>query len=235
MQTEIFITSDVNGNVITQSKNNEIYYVKLIQYRMEVNRRGFVNRKSYVTFLKGTLEDLRSLGIENKKTLPGNIVVEESTIPFDNDPTRNLKKAGNTGIVLYTEDGEPIYRQTFWDQTGMLKDILVAHGNGNEIKKHISKKKFTKPRKEKKISELKADASSLLIDFDSMEKEEIKVDSAMSVSDQNEAKEEIVNYSECNEEVVEETEEIVIPEVIVEEEVIEMEEEDEEEEYLFEL
>jgi hypothetical protein len=218
MNTEIFVTADENGNVIIQTNNPEVYYVKLIQYRMEVNRRGFVNRKPYVTFLKGSLENLRSLGVENKKTLPGNIVVEESTSPFGDDPSQNLKKAGNTGIVLYTVDGEPIYRQTFWDKSGTERDILIAHANGDEIKAHIKKNTAKPKKKTKKVSELKADASTLLMDFDSMKKEDITIDDKE-----------------------EEVEELVIPEVVVkeddeeeyEEEVVEVE--DDEEEYLFEI
>ena len=75
------------------------------------------------------------MGIQNQKELPGNIVIQEQTTPFsESDPDRDLKIAGETGIICCNADGEPIYRKTMYDGTGSIEDTLVAHANGQAIR-----------------------------------------------------------------------------------------------------
>ena len=46
--------------------------------------------------------------------LPGKIVVVESLTPFNpENPDRDLKIAGGTGVICRIDD-QPIYRQTFY-------------------------------------------------------------------------------------------------------------------------
>ena len=68
------------------------------------------------------------------KTLPGKIYIRESLEPFSaDDPDRDLKIAGDTGVVCCSH-GQPIYRKSFYDQTGTQGDDLVPHTNGDAIK-----------------------------------------------------------------------------------------------------
>ena len=50
------------------------------------------------------------------------------------DPDRDLKVAGETGIICCTADGEPIYRTTFYDVTGEQADTFIPHANGDAIR-----------------------------------------------------------------------------------------------------
>ena len=132
MNKKVKIKKDKLGNVIRLSKNPEYGYVVLKQKRLNINVEGWVNAKKFTALLKGRVEDLKDMDLENTKTLPGNIIVRESTIPFNSEnPERDLKIAGDTGIILCTEDGEPIYRKTIYDQSGTMIDVLVPHAKIN--------------------------------------------------------------------------------------------------------
>lgn len=132
----VTVVPDDNGNVIRQSENNSEYgYVRVTQDALIINRRGFVNRKTRSALIIGKLEDLKDLSLGKQKKLPGKIVVVESTEPFnETDPDRDLKIAGSTGIICCTADGEPIYRTTFYDATGLEEDTLIPHANGDAIR-----------------------------------------------------------------------------------------------------
>ena len=56
------------------------------------------------------------------------------TPPFSkNDPDRDYKIAGDTGIIC-CRDGEPIYRKAFYSMDPTEQDVLIAHTNGNAIR-----------------------------------------------------------------------------------------------------
>lgn len=135
MNSKVYVVADENGNVIRQSKNPEYGYVRVVQDRITISENDWVQKKTFSALLKGKVEDLESMGIKTMRYLPGNIIVVESTEPFSNDPTRDLKIAGETGIVLCTPDGEPIYRTTKYDASGCREDILIQHGNVDELRK----------------------------------------------------------------------------------------------------
>jgi hypothetical protein len=62
------------------------------------------------------------------------LVVLESFEPFDtNNPERDLKFAGNTGVVCRLDD-QPIYRQTVYTTNPDSQDQLIIHNNADEIK-----------------------------------------------------------------------------------------------------
>jgi hypothetical protein len=83
----------------------------------------------------GNIDDLKELKFKKGQTLDGKIVVKESTEPFNSeDPDRDLKIAGSTGIICCTADGEPIYRTTFYDATGLQEDNMIPHANGDAIR-----------------------------------------------------------------------------------------------------
>jgi len=134
------IERDKLGNVVRQTSNPEYGYIVLSQKRTSL-KDGWVNEKKYTALLKGRTETLKAISFGKLKELPGNIIVRESTKQTDpNDPNRNLKIAGDSGIILCTEDGEPIYRETIYDPTGLEHDILVQHQkfNINNVQENIT-------------------------------------------------------------------------------------------------
>ncbi len=135
MQNKVQIVPDELGNVIRVSQNNsEFGHVRLQQERVTFGNTGWVNRKTVSTLLHGKVEDLRDMGIHNMKELAGKIVVRESLEPFNtNDPDRDLKIAGDTGIIC-CQDGQPIYRKTVFTADTNAEDVLVAHDNGDAIR-----------------------------------------------------------------------------------------------------
>lgn len=135
MQNKVQIVPDDFGNVIRVSQNNsEFGHVRLQQERVTFGNTGWVNRKTVSTLLHGKVEDLREMGIQNMKELPGKIVIRESLEPFNStDPDRDLKIAGDTGIIC-CQDGQPIYRKTMYTADANAEDVLVAHNNGDAIR-----------------------------------------------------------------------------------------------------
>ena len=121
------IKKDQLGNIIRQTSNPEYGYVVLSQKRIHF-KNEWVNEKELTALLKGHIDTLKNMNLESYAELPGNIIVQESVTPFNsNDPERDLKVAGDTGIILCTEDGEPIYRKTIYDASGMMNDVLIQH------------------------------------------------------------------------------------------------------------
>jgi hypothetical protein len=135
MQSKVNILADDMGNVIRQSSNNSEYaYVRLQQDRVTFGNNGWVKKSNVSTLLHGKLEDLQSLNLQAGATLPGKLIIKESLEPFSkNDPDRDLKYAGDTGIICCV-DGQPIYRKTFYVVDETAQDVLVAHNNGDAIK-----------------------------------------------------------------------------------------------------
>ena len=184
MKNQVTIVADDNGNVINQSKNNaEWGYIKLTQGGLVLGQK-FINAKKKYAILSGLLTDLKELELEDLKTLPGNIVIKESTEPFNaENPDSDLKIAGSTGIICCTADGEPIYRTTFYDATGEIADELKPHSNGDAIREanksgasKIADSAFNLEKKSKKVEtqEVKPEYTSEDVIEDSMEEVEIE-------------------------------------------------------------
>jgi len=139
---KVTIVPDENNNVIRVSKNNpEFGHVRLIQEKVGFGSQGWVKRSTRSTLIHGTVEDLQATGLANRKELPGHIVIREQFEPFSaNNPDRDLKIAGDTGIVCIgtnTDTGEidaPIYRKTFYSMDSDEQDTLITHTNGNAIR-----------------------------------------------------------------------------------------------------
>lgn len=146
MQNKVQIVPDELGNVIRVSQNNsEFGHVRLQQERVTFGNTGWVNRKTVSTLLHGKVEDLRDMGLHNMKELAGKIVIRESLEPFNsNDPDRDLKIAGDTGIVC-CQDGQPIYRKTIFTADTNAEDVLVAHNNGDAIREANQNTSSSKP------------------------------------------------------------------------------------------
>ena len=129
------VVPDAQGNAIRVSKNSPEYgYVRVIQNKVMFNANGWVSKKQLSTLVKGKVEDLQDLGFDADTELTGNIIVMESFEPFSEKfPDRDLKMAGDTGIVC-CEHGQPIYRKTFYDASGTMEDTYIAHTNGDAIR-----------------------------------------------------------------------------------------------------
>ena len=135
------VSLDEQGNAIRVSKNNpEFAHVRITQSRVLFSPNGWVNKKTLSTLVHGKLEDLQEMGFNSNAPLSGKIVVKEQTDPFnEKDPKRDLKMAGDTGIVctklnLETGEEQPIYRRTFYDASGTIEDTYISHTNSDEIR-----------------------------------------------------------------------------------------------------
>ncbi len=134
MDSKVKVTSDEAGNVIIPSKNNpEWGYIRVKQVR-DLVENGFATRKPVTALVQGTIETLKAFGWQKNQELEGCIIFKEQLTPFNkNEPERDQKKAGDTGIICKVGD-EPIYRKSFYIQKGGAEDILLSHTNGEEIK-----------------------------------------------------------------------------------------------------
>jgi len=133
--TEVTIVPNKMGAKIRVSANNAEYaHVLLRQSKTIISTTGWVKQSIVHALLHGKLEDIQNVGIADTDTLPGQIVVKETTTPFNSkNPEQDYKYAGDTGIVC-CKHGEPIYRKCFYDPTMVETDELVSHTNGDDIR-----------------------------------------------------------------------------------------------------
>tara|TARA_R110001592_G_scaffold34089_3_gene117430 strand:- start:1811 stop:2389 length:579 start_codon:yes stop_codon:yes gene_type:complete len=135
MQNQVNIIADDMGNVIRQSRNNADFgHVRLESKQISFSSStNFVGVSTVSTLLHGEIDVLKQMDL-NKGMLPGRIQVREQLTPFtSNDPDRDYKKAGDTGIICCI-DGQPIYRKTFYTPDAQVQDVLLAHNNGDAIR-----------------------------------------------------------------------------------------------------
>ena len=135
MKNQVTIVPNETGAKIRISKNNSDYgHVLLKQEKTIIGTNGWVKTTRLHALLHGEVDDLKSIGIKKMKTLPGQIIVKESTTPFnEKNPDMDLKYAGKTGIVC-CKDGEPIYRRALYDASMTEIDEFIAHTNGEDIR-----------------------------------------------------------------------------------------------------
>lgn len=135
MESKVKVTGDELGNVIYQSVNNPDYgYVRVEQVRTMFDDNSFLRRRVVSALIQGTMEDLKATGYYAGQELPGKIAIIESVVPSNKkDLTKNLKVAGNTGVVCKL-NGQPIYRKTIYTIITNVTDELVKHDNTEEIK-----------------------------------------------------------------------------------------------------
>lgn len=135
MNSKVKVTADETGSVIVVSKNNpEWAHIRVEQSRIVIDDNGFARRKTISALVHGTVEDLKSFGWTKGLELPGKIIFKESLEPFNaNQPERDYKVAGKTGIVC-CQDGQPIYRKTFYTLNMSAEDVSVAHTNIEDIR-----------------------------------------------------------------------------------------------------
>lgn len=134
-KSKVRVTADINGNVIGVSQNNPEYgYVRVEQSVTQINETGWLKPVRRSALIKGKVEDLAQAGFVEGHELSGKIIVKESLTPFNTDnPDRDLKIAGSTGVVCRIDD-QPIYRQTFFTSNQEAYDDLMIHDNADEIR-----------------------------------------------------------------------------------------------------
>lgn len=135
MNEKVTVAADKNGNVIGVSTNNPEYgYLRVEQTATQINEQGWLRNVKRSALIKGKVEDLMNTGYKEGTQLPGKIVVRESLEPFNPvNPDRDLKIAGDTGVICRIDD-EPIYRQTFYTSNLNAFDELITHNNSEEIR-----------------------------------------------------------------------------------------------------
>lgn len=132
---KVRVTADKHGNVISVSPNNPEYgWIRVEQTATQINDRGWLRNAKRSAFIKGKVEDLKASNYKEGTEINGKIVVIESLIPFDsNNPERDLKIAGDTGVICRIDD-QPIYRQSFFTTNLNAYDELITHTNTDEIR-----------------------------------------------------------------------------------------------------
>lgn len=140
--SKVKVVANEAGTVINVSQNNPEYgYVRLEQVVTQVNDEGWLRLSKRFALLKGKVEDLLEVNYHAGFELAGKIVVRESFEPFNaENPDRDLKIAGNTGIICRVDD-MPIYRQTFYTLNDNAQDELITHNNSIEIKEVMAAQK----------------------------------------------------------------------------------------------
>ena len=142
MNSKVIVLADETGAVVNVSENNPEYgYVRVKQTRTMIDDNGFARRKSITALMPGLLEDLNDMGLFAGQQLEGKIVIDEALTPFNKkNPTRDLKIAGETGIVC-TLGGLPIYRRTKFTFNTAAVDVVVDHDNVDELRAAYSAQK----------------------------------------------------------------------------------------------
>jgi hypothetical protein len=149
-------------------------YVVLTEESDEISGQ-WLNGELKSCLMKGSMDKLQKLVNKFGKTgLPGRLTVREyvkSEVPvelFRNymgddylvdfhkkaETSGLMKRAGNKGVWL-TLHGEPIFRFTEYDPTGLSQDVRVAHDNGAAVKAEYA------AQREKQAAAAAAHAQSL--------------------------------------------------------------------------
>lgn len=133
--TTVRIAGDVHGNVIAPSFNNPEYgYIRVEQEALQINHEGWVKAAKRSAFIKGKVEDLKKFNYVPGQEIVGKIVVRESLKPFNSEnPDKNLKIAGETGVICRVDD-QPIYRECFFTTNVNAYDEFLTHTNSEEIR-----------------------------------------------------------------------------------------------------
>lgn len=133
--SKVRVTADINGNVIGVSQNNPEYgYVRVEQSVTQISEAGWLKPVKRSALIKGKVEDLAQAGFVDGFELSGKIIVKESLTAFNpENPDKDLKIAGQTGVVCRIDD-QPIYRQTFYTSNQDAYDELITHDNTSEIR-----------------------------------------------------------------------------------------------------
>lgn len=141
---KVKVLADKNNNVINISENPEVGFIRVEQEALQYNEMGWLKTTKRTALILGKVDDLLKAGYKAGMEIPGKIVVMESLKPFNaENPDKNLKIAGDTGIICRVED-QPIYRQTFFTPNQDAMDELVHHTNTEEIREVMEAQRMMK-------------------------------------------------------------------------------------------
>lgn len=134
MKSKTKVVGDAAGIVVVPSQKNAEYgYVLVVQDRIIFDDNGFMSKQPVSAIVKGTIEDLKSMGWKADQELEGKVVIKESLTPFSKkQPESDIKIAGKTEVVC-TLKGAPIYRKTVYTTNLLAEDLFVKHDNTEEI------------------------------------------------------------------------------------------------------
>ena len=132
---KVTVAANKDGNIIGISENNPDFgYIRVEQNAPVINEKGWLRFSKRSSLIKGKVEDLLQCNYKAGQEIQGRIVVVESLTPFNTEnPDRDLKIAGETGVVC-TIDDQPIYRQSFFTTNVDAHDELITHDNVAEIR-----------------------------------------------------------------------------------------------------
>jgi hypothetical protein len=135
MNSKVRVLADATTKtVVNLSDNPKFGYIRVEQVRNVVDDKGFWRRKPVSAIVPGLLEELQAENFYEGQELSGRIVIKEALTPFnDKTPERDLKIAGETGIVCKFE-GSPIYRKTVYTLASNAEDVLIKHDNVEELR-----------------------------------------------------------------------------------------------------
>lgn len=148
MSAKVVVLGNEQGSVITVSENNPEYgFVTVSQVRTMFDDKGFIRSKKVNALIPGKIEELEMAGFFVGQELPGKVLIKESLTPFNKkDPSRDLKIAGNTGIVCSVA-GQPIYRKTIYTNMSNAEDVLVQHDNVEQLRNAYAASQSSTPMK----------------------------------------------------------------------------------------
>ena len=129
------VMADDKGNVIGVSQKNPEYgWIRVEQTASVINDQGWLRNVKRSALIKGKVDDLVACNYTEGTQIKGKIIVVESFEAFNpENPDRDLKIAGDTGVICRVND-QPIYRQTFFTPNPDAVDQLIMHTNTDEIK-----------------------------------------------------------------------------------------------------
>jgi len=138
---KVKVLADKHKNIISISKNPEYGFINVEQTVTQITETGWLRRVRRTAIINGKIEDLKAANFHEGMEILGKIVVVESLTPFDyENPDKNLKIAGDSGIICRYED-QPIYRDMFFTTNQNSFDEFIQHTNTDEIKEVIKAQK----------------------------------------------------------------------------------------------
>ncbi len=131
---KVTVVADSNGNVVTVSPNNPEYGWIFVEQTATQFDNGWMRNVVRKARINGKVDDLVAAKFVGGQEIPGRIIVLESLVPFNNEePDRDLKVAGKSGVICRYED-QPIYRQSYFTTNLNSFDELINHTNKDEIR-----------------------------------------------------------------------------------------------------
>jgi hypothetical protein len=150
--SKVTVKADKNGNIVKISENNpEFGFIRVEQIATQIAN-GWLRKVKRSAIINGNVNDLLDASFKDGQELAGKIVIVESFYPFNpENPDRDLKIAGDTGIICRVDD-QPIYRQSVYTVNDQAQDEFIMHDNTEEIKEVVTIQKSlvkAKPVEEK--------------------------------------------------------------------------------------